>query len=1020
MTAPPTMQDVLLRLAGYWAGQGCVLLQPMNTEVGAGTWNPGTALRILGPEPWRTAYVEPSVRPADARYGDNPNRLQTFTQYQVVLKPDPGDPQDRYLDSLAAIGIDIARHDVRFIEDNWTAPPLGAWGLGWEVWLDGLEITQFTYFQQSGGLPLDPVAVEITYGIERIVMALQGVSHFKDIVYAPGSGNRTEGRGAVSASDGSMPSVRFPSGVTYGEVFGQAELEMSRYYLDEADVAANRMLFDIYEQEARRLTGERLPVPAHTSILKCSHVFNVLDARGAVGATERAQIFARLRALAQDVARLWVERRAELGFPLGVATAPAPPATGPLPEIESPAPLAFEIGVEELPAAEVGRAPDMVRTALSERLGATRLGHGPIRVAASPRRVVACIDRVEPREEDITERVRGPRVAAAFDAGGRPTAAALGFARRHGVSPDQLERLEANGEQFVSVLRQVQGRSAAEVLATILPAIVEGLRGERNMRWSAPGLTYSRPIRWILALLGTEVVPFAVSNLSSGRTTFVHRHAPQPAIQVRDAAGYLDTLRAHGIIAGSDNRRTAVLEQAAALAASAGGAIDPSGDGAVIDEVVDIVEEPLAILGSFDAAYLDLPHDVLTTVMKKHQRYLPVRDPDGRLLPHFVAVANGPCDRELVRGGNEAVLRARYEDAAFFFAHDLRLPPEEMKRGLAGLLFESRLGSMADRAARIGAVAAELAGSVSLEGEERATLARAGELARFDLASRMVIELPSLAGAMAREYARRAGEPEAVAQALFELELPRFSGDALPTTLPGALLALADRLDLLAGLFAIGAEPTGSSDPFGLRRAAVGVTAILSSQPRLGGITLEAGLAVAAGKQPVAAGPEAIGEARRFIVRRLEQQLLDAGHAVRVVRAVLPLASRPSRAELAAGEVGRLLDDPVFQAVSGAMLRVRRIVPPGTSPGYDEARFETAAERELHGVLGEVAAELAPDGQSVARFTTIAARLAAPIDRFFDDVLVMAPDPAVRANRLGLLASVSELGAGLLDWDELE
>ncbi|MFB9840197.1 glycine--tRNA ligase subunit alpha, partial [Actinoallomurus acaciae] len=287
------MQDALIRLTEYWAGQGCAIVQPMNTEVGAGTLNPATALRVLGPEPWKVGYVEPSVRPDDSRYGDNPNRLQTHTQYQVILKPEPGDAQERYLGSLEAIGIDLRAHDVRFVEDNWASPALGAWGLGWEVWLDGLEITQFTYFQQSGGMPLDPVSVEITYGMERIIMALQGVGHFKDIAYAPG--------------------------LSYGEAFGQAEYEMSRYYLDEADVEAGRALFATYEAEARRMIEARLPVPAHSYVLKCSQAFNVLDARGAVGTTERASAFARMRALAHDVARLRAERGEELGHPLGDA-----------------------------------------------------------------------------------------------------------------------------------------------------------------------------------------------------------------------------------------------------------------------------------------------------------------------------------------------------------------------------------------------------------------------------------------------------------------------------------------------------------------------------------------------------------------------------------------------------------------------------------------------------------------------------------------------------------------------------
>jgi tetrameric-type glycyl-tRNA synthetase alpha subunit len=234
------MQDALLALTKYWTDRGCMVVQPFNTEVGAGTLNPATILRVLGPEPWRVAYVEPSVRPDDSRYGENPNRLQTHTQFQVVLKPDPGNPQELFLDSLSALGIDIDAHDVRFVEDNWANPATGSWGLGWEVWLDGLEITQFTYFQQAGGMTLDPVSVEITYGIERIMMALQGVSHFKDIAYAPG--------------------------ISYGEAFGQAEYEMSRYYLDDADVESQKRLFEEYANEARRM------LDAHPGAAVLAHV----------------------------------------------------------------------------------------------------------------------------------------------------------------------------------------------------------------------------------------------------------------------------------------------------------------------------------------------------------------------------------------------------------------------------------------------------------------------------------------------------------------------------------------------------------------------------------------------------------------------------------------------------------------------------------------------------------------------------------------------------------------------------
>ncbi|MCW2936116.1 MAG: glycine--tRNA ligase subunit alpha/beta [Actinomycetia bacterium] len=876
------MQDALIALTRYWTGHGCMIVQPMNTEVGAGTLNPATALRVLGPEPWRVAYPEPSVRPDDSRYGDNPNRLQTHTQFQVILKPEPGN-QELYLGSLAAIGIDIAAHDVRFVEDNWASPALGAWGLGWEVWLDGLEITQFTYFQQSGGMTLDPVSVEITYGLERILMAIQGVSHFKDIAYAPG--------------------------ISYGEAFGQAEYEMSRYYLDDADIAANQGLFETYAAEASRLIELRLPVPAHAFVLKCSQAFNVLDARGAISTTQRAQAFTRTRNLSRSVAELWAERRAELGYPLGTTAAPptAPEAaSSALPVLDAPADLAFEIGTEELPHAEVTRAADAVRASLAEKLAATRLRHGDITVTSSPRRIAVIVAGVQPREDDEEQAVRGPRLTAAYDADGNPTRAALGFARAQGISVTDLRPLDLNGAQYAGIVRHVPGRPAAQVLSAVLPAVIAGLRAERNMRWNAPGLSYSRPIRWVVALLGPHVVPFTLAGIASGRVTRVHRTAPEPAVTITDAAGYLPALRAHAVEPDAVVRRSRIVASATGLAATAGGQVDPGSEQGVIDEVTNLVEDPAAILGSFDTRYLDLPADILTTVMKKHQRYLPVRAAGGGLLPHFITIANGDCDHDLVRAGNEAVLRARYEDAAFFWRADLATPLDDMQRHLAKLTFETRLGSVADRAARIAAIATAIAGRLSLPADERAILQRAAALAKFDLGSAMVTELSSLAGVMAREYARHAGETEAVAEALFEMELPRHAGDALPRSRPGAILALADRLDLLAGLFAIGAEPTGSSDPFGLRRAALGLLSVLRAHPGLGQLTITDGLEIAAGLQPVPADGH-LEDALDFIGRRFDQLMLDQGHPAASIRAVRPLITTPARAEQARSFPARAL-----------------------------------------------------------------------------------------------------------------
>ncbi|HEV7775260.1 MAG TPA: glycine--tRNA ligase subunit alpha [Luteibacter sp.] len=291
--AAPTFQDVILTLNRYWADQGCVLLQPLDTEVGAGTFHPATFLRSLGPEPWAAAYVQPCRRPTDGRYGDNPNRLQHYYQYQVVLKPNPDDILERYIGSLKALGIDPLIHDLRFVEDNWESPTLGAWGLGWEVWLNGMEVTQFTYFQQAGGLECRPVTGEITYGLERLVMYLQNVDSIYDIVWTRG-----------------------PHGVvTYGDVFHQNEVEQSTYNFEYANVPELLHWFDVCEAEAAKLIGVGLPLPAYEQVCKASHAFNLLDARRAISVTERQRYILRVRTLARSVAEAYVAQREKLGFP---------------------------------------------------------------------------------------------------------------------------------------------------------------------------------------------------------------------------------------------------------------------------------------------------------------------------------------------------------------------------------------------------------------------------------------------------------------------------------------------------------------------------------------------------------------------------------------------------------------------------------------------------------------------------------------------------------------------------------
>jgi glycyl-tRNA synthetase len=526
---------------------------------------------------------------------------------------------------------------------------------------------------------------------------------------------------------------------------------------------------------------------------------------------------------------------------------------------------------------------------------------------------------------------------------------------------ERLERLDLDGTRYVGVTTTDVGRGAAEVLSGVLGEVVAELRAEKNMRWGDPRLAFARPVRWLVALLGEVVVPVSVSALRAGRTTRLLRHRRAADGRRRLGRGFPGSLAAQRDCARDGG------------APSAGGRGRPPiwpGRWAAwstspvrrrcLDEITNLVEQPVAVLGGFDPRYLELPQEILTTVMRKHQRYLPVRGPDGALLPHFVAVANGECDHDAVRAGNEAVLRARYEDASFFWRADLKVTPEAMKAGLERLAFEERLGSMADRARRIAALAGRLGVVAGVAQRDTATVTRAAELAKFDLASQMVIELTSLAGVMAREYALRAGEPAAVAAALLDMERPRAAGDAPPRTVPGALLALADRFDLLVSLFAVGAQPTGSSDPFGLRRAAGGVVAILRAHPDLRAVTLPLALTAAA-DQVRAHGIEVtdatLDEVADFVVRRYEQQLLDSGHDHRLVAAVLPLAAAPATAEEALAELSGRAGDPALAALVAALQRVRRIVRRARRPitsGPARRAGRAGAARGVRAVPGGV------------------------------------------------------------------
>ncbi len=998
MSQPLDFQTIIMTLQRYWSEQGCLIWQPYYTQVGAGTMNPATFLRVLGPEPWNVAYVEPSIRPDDGRYGENPNRLQQHYQFQVILKPDPGNPQELYLKSLEALGIDPRQHDIRFVEDNWESPALGAWGLGWEVWLDGQEITQFTYFQQAGGATLTPVSVEITYGLERISMALQRVRHFRNI--------------------------RWNGALTYGDVNYQGEQEHSAYYFEVADVERLRQMYRLFEAEAEAALERGLVLPAHDYILRCSHTFNVLDTRGAIGVTERQALFGRMRDLSRRVAEAYIEQRQRLEHPWlrgGQAAPAAVSATNvaaTLPAPQNPTPFLLEIGTEELPAAELQSALEQLGQRVPQWLDELRLEHGAIQVMGTPRRLVVWVQNLAPRQPDVEAIVKGPPASRAFDADGKPTGAAEGFARSKGVALSDLEVRSIDGGNYVVVKVHQAGQAAAQVLQSALPEWIAGLRFEKSMRWNESNVAFSRPIRWLLALLGEAVVPFEYAGLTAGRQTRGLRFHEPHQFEVANPAAYFAALEQQGILLDPQQRRQAIATQVQALMMAAGGQAEV--DSSLLDEVTQLVEAPTALRGAFDAEYLRLPAPVLISVMKKHQRYFPVLAADGRLLPYFIAVRNGDGQHlDVVADGNEQVIGARFADAAFFIQEDLKHSLEELLPRLNTLTFQYKLGSMLDKSKRIERLAERLASLMNFSDDERQTALRAAHLCKADLVSHMVIEMTSLQGIMGQYYALRAGESEAVSQAIFEHYLPRYAGDASPQGRPGLLVGLADRLDSLVGLFAAGLAPSGTKDPFALRRAALGLVQNLIQWDV--DFDLAQALALAAENQPIEAAAPVQAECLEFIAGRMRNYLIEQGYRFDVVDVVMAAQRHnPAGVLRAVKELSEWVARPDWNEVLPAYARCVRITRDQQETfGIHPEAFSHPAEKDLYQAVQ--AAEAAPrQAGSVADFFRVFLPLIPAINRFFDEVLVMSEVAGERANRLGLLQRIAALPKEAADLSYLE
>jgi glycyl-tRNA synthetase len=728
-----------------------------------------------------------------------------------------------------------------------------------------------------------------------------------------------------------------------------------------------------------------------------------------------------MRELARGVAEAYLAQREALGFPWKRLPGVAGPDTRPpdrdtAPPPGSPAPLALEVGTEELPVDDLESALAQLEQGFSGLLETARLGHGAWKVMGTPRRLLVSIEGLAPRQEEQVRLVKGPPADRAFDGDGHATPAAQGFARSRGVAVEALRVHEIDGGRYAVAEVREPGRSADEVLAQAIPEILAGLRFDRSMRWGAEGVAFSRPIRWLVCLHGEHLVPFAFAGLRSGRTTRGLRFSEPEEIRARDAGDLLAQLGRQGVIPDVGERREKIRQGVEALAREVGGR--PSEDPGLLREVTDLVEAPAPLRGAFEERFLDLPRPVLVEVMRKHQRYFAVEDGE-RLLPYFITVRNGGGPgMDLVAHGNEQVIRARFADAAYFIRKDLDKPLEDHLPRLATLTFQARLGSMLDKTARIERLSGLLAQEIGLAPAERGVAARAAHLCKADLATQMVVEMTALQGEMGREYAMRAGEPPAVAEAILEHHLPRFAGDRTPRSRAGLVVGLADRLDTLIGLFAAGMEPTATKDPFALRRAAIGLAQILIAQGQR--FDLRRGLEQAAAGLPIPCPPQAIEDCLGFVLVRV-RGVLEADHRHDVVEAVQAAQGHdPAGAAQAAADLEARVTRSDWPQILQAFARCVRITrDQAGAADVREDWLKEPAEQALFQALRTAEGRPRAAG-SVPAFLDAFAAMIPAISRFFEVVLVMVDDESLRANRLALLRRIAGLADGVADFSRLE
>ncbi|MCP3953242.1 MAG: glycine--tRNA ligase subunit beta [Desulfobacterales bacterium] len=687
--------------------------------------------------------------------------------------------------------------------------------------------------------------------------------------------------------------------------------------------------------------------------------------------------------------------------------------------------LLLEIGAEEIPAGYIEPALGALAAALAVQLERARIDHGAINTYGTPRRLALMVADVADKQKSVTVEMMGPPSKIGFDDSGNPTVAAEKFAEKVGIKVRRLKTKKTEKGAYLYAKKVERGVATSTVLKQILPGIILNTPFPKTMRWMDLEIAFARPLHSILALLGDRVLSFTVGNVKSGRYTRGHSFMHPKKIKIKHPDDYIEALREASVIVDIAERKALVQAQVAAEAKASGGTVleDPE----LVDIVTNLVEYPLATTGSFESEFLEVPREVLITAMREHQKYFAVVDAKGDLMSKFVPVNNTRTrDLALVATGHERVLRARLSDAKFFYEADIQVPAEERVAKLEGVLFQAKLGSMYAKTDRIGRLGDFLAGAVSGGTQLKTDLVRAARQCKSDLVSQVVVEFPKLQGVMGRVYAAVAGENSETASAIEEHYRPTRSGGALPETMTGSLLSIADKIDSICGCFSVGLVPTGAADPYALRRQGIGVIQIMRTRDLSFSLRELIRFGVEQFGDKVAADVDQVTEQIYvFLQRRLSRILVDEGFSKNVVGAVTSVSVDhiPNVAKRVQA-LEKLKGAADFEPLSVAFKRVANIMKKsGQAAGdaVDQALFEDAAEKSLYSAVQAVRQEVdtcLQDGNFDMALTKIAS-LRPPVDTFFDEVLVMADDDKIRSNRLALLGSIADLFGRFADFTKI-